>query len=352
MRRGSAVVALVLAATGTAAAQETYPPLVTGNQVVAVEKGLHWLASTQERDGSWGGGAHGQSYPIAMTACAGVALLAGGNTPTRGKYAKNVRAAVEFLLARQDTGTGLYMGDMEQRSMYGHGYTMLFLAEVYGMTGAQTRGPDLLQDRIRESLVLAIERTRTAQTATGGFGYEANASGSDEGSVTVTQIQGIRACMNAGIMVPGEIIEKSYAYLESCQNPDGGIRYRAGQGGNTRPAITAAACASLYAQSNEQSPVAEKAFEYIKTQMLSGQLDAQWAGSWYFYTQFYMAQVLYIRGGADWEDYYPRVRNEIVGRQNADGSWAGDGAVGPTLGTAMAIVILQLPYQHVPVFQR
>ena len=35
----------------------------------------------------------------------------------------------------------------------------------------------------------------------------------------------------------------------------------------------------------------------------------------------------------------------------ADGSWNGDG-IGQVYGTAIAVIILQLPYKYLPVFQR
>ncbi|MCK4624855.1 MAG: hypothetical protein KAV00_06065, partial [Phycisphaerae bacterium] len=66
---------------------------------------------------------------------------------------------------------------------------------------------------------------------------------------------------------------------------------------------------------------------------------------------FYYAQAMYQRGGADWENYYPQIRDRLMRLQNVDGSWMGD-SVGTTYGTAIATVILQLPYGYLPVCQR
>ena len=76
----------------------------------------------------------------------------------------------------------------------------------------------------------------------------------------------------------------------------------------------------------------------------------------YFYTHFYMDQSLYQRslskeGAKDWKNYYPRIRNKLLGFQSPDGSWNGDG-VGTTYGTAIATIILQLPYGYLPICQR
>ena len=48
---------------------------------------------------------------------------------------------------------------------------------------------------------------------------------------------------------------------------------------------------------------------------------------------------------------FPKIRDKLLGMQNPDGSWHGDG-VGTTYGTAIATVILQLPYAYLPICQR
>ena len=64
------------------------PKHVTPETLRAVIKGLDYLAAQQAEDGSWITGG-GQAYPVAMTGLAGTALLAHGDSPTRGKYSKN-----------------------------------------------------------------------------------------------------------------------------------------------------------------------------------------------------------------------------------------------------------------------
>src|SRR5262245_21935646 len=63
-----------------------------------ITRGLDWVAASQSRLGHWS--ANDQKYPAAMTALAGVALLAEGSTTTQGKYSKNIRLAVDYLIAR------------------------------------------------------------------------------------------------------------------------------------------------------------------------------------------------------------------------------------------------------------
>ena len=91
-----------------AAQKEVLPKHITPETLKAVIKGLDYLAVKQSDDGSWVMGG-GEGYPVAMTALAGTAMLAHGNSPTRGKYAKNVQGAVEYLV-RCATPTGLLTG--------------------------------------------------------------------------------------------------------------------------------------------------------------------------------------------------------------------------------------------------
>mgnify|MGYP001592912359 FL=1 len=233
--------------------------------------------------------------------------------------------------------------------MYGHGYSMLFLAEVYGMTGAEMSGRDRrLEERLAAALQNAIIATASVQSEGGGFPYECS-PGPDEGSVTVTQVQGLRACMNVGIAVPRGIIEKSYRYFESCQNLDGGIRYRAAQTSQPRPAITAAACAALQYQSNEHTPVGERTWVWVRTNLIGDEFEGPWSRSWFYYGHFYLAQAVYMRDPTAWDVYYPRVRDMLLARQSEDGSWPGDGTTGSVCGTSLALVVLQLPYARLPI---
>lgn len=67
------------------AAEEREPTPSGFNEIIpkqeaAIEKGVAWLAKQQRKDGSWMNSS-GENYTCAMTAFAGLALLASGNTP-------------------------------------------------------------------------------------------------------------------------------------------------------------------------------------------------------------------------------------------------------------------------------
>jgi squalene cyclase len=339
-----ALLLLLALVAGGARGQDTvvpaYPDGVTKETSSAIQNGLDFLAREQNKDGSWRtGGGFGQ-YPVVMTALAGLALVGAGSTPERGPHAKHVRRAVNFTLAQQQPN-GLFAAPSEEaRSMYGHGFGMLFLSQVYGMEEDLER-----QRRIRVALERGIQLTARSQSNDGGWLYTPDAAG-DEGSVTVTQVQALRGCRNAGILVPKETIDKAIRYIERSQMPDGGISYSVRSRGS-RPAITAAACAVLYNAGQYDSPMAEKAFkfawQYCKP---TGSSDGH-----YFYTQLYMSQACWQKGDEYWRKYYPDIQRFLLRTQQGNGSWQGD-SVGLVYGTSIALLILQLPFNHLPILSR
>jgi len=341
-----AVLALLAAAGGLRAADiRTRPALITPETEQAIQKGLAYLARTQSRAGSWYAKSQYTGYPSAMTALAGLALMAAGNTPTEGEYAVNVRRAVDYCLSCANrNGLIARIGEEGSRPMYGHGFSMLFLAQAYGME----QDPDL-QRRIRRVLGRAVRLTSRSQSRDGGWLYTPDANG-DEGSVTVTQIQALRAARNAGIKVPKSTINRAVQYIAKCANADGGISYSLRNRGSSRPAITAAAVATLYNAGEYDNPVALKALDYIKKHIQDGKSSRLWAGHAY-YTTLYASQAMYLSGEENWRGFFPERRDHLVEQQKPDGSWMGD-HVGDTYGTAIALLVLQLPYRYLPILQR
>lgn len=313
----------------------------------AIDKGLAHLAGIQTRGGQWT--AEGGVYPEAMTALAGMAFLMDGNTTLQGRYAKNVQAAVGFLLD-QAQPSGL-IGDprRDQRYIYGHGFSMLFLSEVLGEEEDISR-----RKQIVTALSRAVEFSGRAQTKDGGWGYVSarDGNGFDEGSTTVTQMQGLRACRDAGIAVPREIIAKGINYIERCTDAEGGVRYSlqmSGGGAGARPPITAAAVVCLFSAGEYENPLVKKLSAYAD-KSLGRQLRGSAFGYWH-YAHYYYAQGLYRRGDARWIPYREQVAKILLEQQAPDGSW-NDGFVGAVYATALSLAILQLDSGYLPIYQR
>jgi hypothetical protein len=79
----------------------------------SIEKGLDWLARNQSSSsGAYGSG----SAPVATTAIAGLAFLAGGHLPRRSKYGEKVLKAVRFLLRMANKTSG-YINEGQARGI-------------------------------------------------------------------------------------------------------------------------------------------------------------------------------------------------------------------------------------------
>jgi hypothetical protein len=278
-----------------------------------------------------------------MSALAGSAMMAGGNTPTEGEHAENVRRAVYYVLSCANRNGLIAVLGEEQRPMYSHGFSMLFLAQAYGVEQDVE-----LQRRIYRVLTRAVRLTARSQSRDGGWLYTPDANG-DEGSVTITQIQALRAVRNAGIKVPRSTIERACEYISKCANEDGGIAYSLRSRG-TRGPITAAAVATLYNAGEYEHPVAKRALAYLKRHTKGGNLSTTFRGHT-TYARLYLAEAMYLSSEENWREFFPKCRDELLKTQNKDGSWAGD-YVGETYGTSAALIVLQLPYRYLPILQR
>lgn len=308
----------------------------------AVARGLDWLANTQSRLGHWA--ANEGRYPTAMTALAGMALLGEGSTATQGKYAPQVRRAVDYLVSRSRENGLIGDPTRDDRYTYGHGYSMLFLSQVLGEEEDADR---------RETLVSvlqgAVRFTGEAQTKAGGWGYLSarDGNGFDEGSTTITQVQGLRGCRNAGVPVPKEIIDKAVEYIRRCTLPDGGVQYSS-QGGGGRPAITAAAIACLFNAGEYDADFVPKLMSYCKRNL--DNIQNEGFGHWH-YAHYYYAQVCFREAGEVWREYRDKIYARLVSEASPDGSWT-QGYIGPVYTTSVNLTILQLENNLLPIYQR
>lgn len=347
----------------------------------AVERGLEYLKRIQAQDGHWE--AQGGQYPTSMTALAGMCFLMEGSTLKEGKYSDQIKKAVDWFLAPNRIQPNGLLGDVRNpsestRYMYGHGFGTLFLASVYGEEEDKEQ-----REKLERTLKKAVEFIAKAQTSkryrkvegkeveVGGWGYVSAADGGnfDEGSVTITQLQALRAARNAGIPVPKEVIQKAVDYLEACTTPKGGVIYSwAGSGGgamagNERPPITAAAVACSFSAGQYKSELAKRWIKFCKENIpiAKGRVAHD------EYQSYYFAQFVYILGDdrygelfpnedkanwLTWSKYKEAMFPYLIDQQDKNtGAWT-SGYIGPVFSTAVNLTILQLDKNVLPIYQR
>jgi hypothetical protein len=328
---------LLSSAQNNALADEITPELTS-----AVEKGLAALATMQQPDGSFGGDRFGRSVPLTAIAC--LAYMADGNLPGRGPYADQVAKGLEHILLHC-AESGLVATDATTGPMYGHGFATLFLGEIYGMTAG---GGDTAQNaRLHSALVKAVRLIQATQNNQGGWRYNPIPYDADV-SVTICQVMALRSARNAGLEVPKDTIDRAVDYIRRCQNPDGGFRYQMDPGDSLWPR-SAAGVASLYYSGIYTDEVIDRGLAYVRESALPGRTESSRAH--YFYGHYYAVQAMYLAGGTHWQEWWPAIRRELLESQNDAGTWA-DQSIGDTYGTAMALIILQMPKRYLPIFQK
>ena len=173
--------------------------------------------------------------------------------------------------------------------------------------------------------------------------------------MTVSTLQALRAARNTGISVPMDTINRATAYVKRCARPQG-FSYQAAAEyayNDTRISYPLSACGvvALYSAGEYDSREIRSGLEFLErphNRLRSRRFH-------YYYGHYYAAQAMYLaelkhRGG--FRAYYTRVRDEILDehKRSAAGEWTDD--VGPTYATAMAIIVLQMPFELLPLFQK
>jgi squalene cyclase len=337
----------------------------------AVEDGHRWLADKQQADGSWHqhvGYKLNSNYEITdynvphvgVTALGLMSFLAGGHLPGRGRYGDNITRGLDYVLGVV-TETG-FISDNNTR-MYSHAFATLFLAEIYGMS----RRAD-----VKAALQKAVNLICDSQNNQGGWRYRPFARESDM-SITVCQVVALRAARNVGITVPVKHIDDAERYVRQSAvdagapinqrrasrhhhliaNDGGAFRYQLSPHSRATFPLTAAGVTTLFAAGryNYDEDLIRRALDYMDSQLTM--FNRSYQGHYFFYYgHYYAVQAYYIAGGEPWREYFREMRELLLSMQRKDGSWPCETGPGEAFSTAVATLILSIPFQYLPIFQR
>jgi hypothetical protein len=359
---------------------------ITLEQERAIDRGLAWLAKQQEPDGSFSplpakprNPASTADARTAVTALATLAFLGAGHGLRRGPYRDKLRASVEWLMDKaqvrrtgaRDDGYISFTGDNTSK-MHGHGFATLALAEAYataadsGPSGSGRRRASHQQDfsrRLKESIQAAVDCIIRSQSLTGGWGYTPDSGGhtDHEGSVTVCCVQALLSASNRGFKVPQRNIDLARNYMKKSQADSGGFRYtlkKVTRGVREDPmsfswALAGAGVTSLLGLAEFDRRIAlDRGLKYMQKKEPRPRIGVT---PYFFYGSFYATQAFHFDGGERWERYWMPMRSQIIGRQEANGSWIGKDTVsdlGPVYPTALCLLSLEVPIGYLSVFGR
>jgi hypothetical protein len=309
----------------------------------AIDRGLAYLASTQEADGRWdigkGGGQRG--HDVGATAFALLAFYGRGERHDQDcKYRDQVARGLQWLLAQQDRVSGDMRGPRPQHNaMYDHGIASLALIEAYGVT----KDPEL-----RPRAIAAIEFMGGAQHPQGGWRYQPGERG--DLSVTGWYIMALGSARMSGIPVPDAIFDGAKKFLALVSGGEFGGSYgytdSPGNRDSNRQGMNAAGffCSQLLGS----PPNGLRAHESAR---IVGGSGLRVPDLYYIY---YGTLAAYQHQGPLWREWRTAMQDGFLKAQAKEGWWqpggGHGGAMGRVIGTALTVLCLEAHYRYTPLY--
>ena len=274
-------------------------------------------------------------------------FLGTGETHHQGKYKKTIEAGLYFLVrsthVEGDRASLLEAGGR----MYGHGLASIVLCEAYGMTHDRW-----LQDPAQRAINFIVWAQDPAH---GGWRYVPQQAG--DTSVVGWQVMALKSAHMAYLKVPPDTIQKASYFLDDVQTGNGAFYGYTSP--DNRPATSAIGLLCRMYMGWERDKPALKA-GVAELARLGPSLDRSGPPRNNLYYDYYATQVMHHWGGSDWQRWNVAMRDYLIKTQfdqgHARGSWHFEGsdlgfaAGGRLYCTAMATMILEVYYRHMPLY--
>lgn len=318
-------------------------------------RGLDYLARQQaaHQDGAFPRAGGAQHAPVALAALGALAFMSEGSTPGRGRYGREVALAVDYLLARADGNAGTARGYIavsvdDKWGMHAHGYALLALCNAFTLSPSGERGK-----RIAALLPESVAVIERSQTSEGGWFYFPTAGLEHENSVTVVQLQALRAARNCGVQVDAKVVSRAVDYIRRCQSENGSFRYALDPTSKSSLALTAAGLATLQNAGRYEGPEIERAVREMWAEIMERERGGEREDSGFpHYERMYVALALWTQPDRRlFERWFEFERAVVLKEQRADGSWH-DEQFGSCLATAMNCLFLSINDGLLPLFER
>ena len=312
----------------------------------AVDRGLAFLAATQENDGRWDIRRHGGQggHDEACTAFALLAFYGRGERHDQDcRYREVVRRGLDWLLNRQDPVSGDLRGPTPQHnSMYDHGIASLALVEAYGVTKDQ---------ELRPRVIAAIEFMTDSQHEEGGWRYRPGERG--DLSVAGGFIMAMVSARMSGIPVPDATFDGARRFLERLSGGEHGGSYGytdpPGRRNSGRDGMNAAGffCSQILGASPHTPRAHESAaiLDRVRERVFR-ERD--------LYLIYYATLAAYQHQGPLWRGWRDTIQQAFIDSQRDDGAWQGGGGhssnMGRVIQTAITLLCLQAHYRYTPLY--
>ena len=350
MRLALPALLVLLLVPGVHGGSQQTPP----NPAQAVDRGIEWLLKAQNRDGSWGLDI-GTGPEMSCTVVAALALMAEGNTVRGGpdpRCVEAVRRAVEFILKhgkrmRDDIWQGQPTLVQTKLGKRIHSFfASVFLSQVYGMRGPWVPREEM--EELRELISTLGDRIARSQEADGSWHKDTF------GSLKATCMawMALRAAHSTGLNVEDAAVDKTVAFIKRQYNPSTKLFDRTAGHGNYQTIYATASCLRvLYGMGEGHSQEAVGATDAFIDFVKTGKMGAAYLtveGEDYMSAAL-VSHALLIEGDKRWRKWFPWITEQMLKRQNPDGSWITTACIrGRTFATAFALITLQTPNRLLP----
>lgn len=343
----------------------------------SVERGLAWLATKQQDNGSFETIAQGQP---AITSFCLLAFLAQGKSPADGQYQQQLSQAVDFIMSQQKTNGLIAVVAPDEApisrnvdhmsvgvsSIYNHAISALALAEVYGHCNPDQAKQ--LAPIIEKAIAATLEMQRWGEKPkhdVGGWRYlDQFDNKKSDLSITGWQLMFLRSAKNAGFDVPKESIDAAVKFVENCFLKDDDRKvhgYLVGKRDTVTRAMAGAGVLAMSHAGKHDSKEALASADWILQHDFSNYnadeplYGAYWSPDRYHYGAIICTQAMFQMGGKYWEQFFPPLVDVLLTNQNDNGSWPPekrDVKYGSCYSTSLCILSLSVPNQMLPIFQR
>ena len=342
------------------------PPASAEEVQRALARALGWLASRQEKDGSWGGpGNYFEAYSgLALTAFIGAKCVPedhSANIKAGLAYLKSVFVSGDTLPpgSAEAAKRGGLIGTVGPNQMYRQAIAALAVIEALVDLNDPSLEP-IVQEAI--DLILRVQNTERKPSTLGGpikpenpnFGgwrYLPDSTDSDL-SVSGWQVLTLKAAVNAGFSVPDDAFKAAARYVRTLQGKSDGSFLYQGPGGDGNSCGRAGMGAlSLQLCGFPQDPAIPTAIRFMQDH--APRWNEEDPGDAHpFYYWYYGTRAMYLAGGEDWRVWKDWMCRFLVDRQNTDGSWDGTGnEVGyDVYRVALGALMLEFCCGHVPIY--
>ena len=314
----------------------------------AVKRALQWIKRHQHPDGGWNffhlGGqcpckGHGTMAEarIGATAIALLPFLGAGNTHVTGNYKDVVKKGLYFLVNSQKANGSLHEPG---GTMYSHGLASIALCEAYAMTGDQ----GLMRPAQASLNFIAYAQ----DPITKGWRYAIRDLTGGDTSVVGWQLMALKSGHMGGLQVSPATVAGASKFLNLVQANDGATYGYQAPGEKAATTAVGLLCRMYLGWAHDHPPLVAG----VKRLSKSGPSEVN------LYYDYYATQVMRHYGGEPWEEWNTEMRDYLVKKQNrrghADGSWyVGKQYTdkgGRLYCTAMATMILEVYYRHLPIY--